>query len=278
MKIGILSDLHVDKNNAPGQMSVQEALARSAREREAELLIVAGDVSDDHRVTLRVLEEIERKAGVPCLFVPGNHDLWNVARPDEDAWTAYEALLQFRHNLASAPYLLGDRWVVIGDAGWFDFSFGNADRYAEADFLQMELGGRMWKDKRYVRWDRSPADMARYFRDKLETQLAAYEDRHIIFVTHVVPDASLTIPESRKDWDYFNAFLGSRLYGDLIREYGHSIPCAISGHVHYRKQVSLNGTELISSCLGYRREWRHSQDTYREVSRALGVIDIDVAI
>ncbi|MCC3373952.1 metallophosphoesterase [Cohnella sp. REN36] len=276
MKIGILSDLHIDKNNVPGQATVQEALARAARERGAELLIVAGDVSDDHRVTLRALEEIEARSGMPCLFVPGNHDLWNAARPEEDAWIAYKALLRYTHNLAAGPYPLGDRWIVIGDAGWFDYSLGNADRYDEADFGRMELDGRVWKDKRYARWDREPAAMTAYFYDKLRSQLAAYRDRHVILVTHVVPDASLTVPETRPGWDYFNAFLGSTRYGDLIRAYGASIPCAISGHVHYRKQVTLAGTELISSCLGYRREWRYSQDAYREVSLALGVIDIDI--
>ena len=274
MRIGILSDLHVDQNNAGLQTTVQDALVQVARERESDLLIVAGDISSDYGQTLDVLREIEAKAGVPCLFVPGNHDLWNIRHPDMDAWTIYEALQRYEHNLSAAPYVIDDEWVVIGDAGWYDFSFGDAE-FQEEEFLDMRRGKRLWKDKTYVKWNQPPPEVSRFFRDKIKKQLEQYKDRNIILVTHVVPDDRFTVPAAYKDWSYFNAFLGSRSYGDLIREYEGSIRCAVFGHAHFRKQESLGDTELICNCLGNRREWRHSADkAYEEVRRAFATVVI----
>ncbi|WP_141333847.1 metallophosphoesterase [Paenibacillus sp. tmac-D7] len=76
MRIGILSDLHVDKNNDDEFGTVQEALCSAASATNTDLLIVAGDISNNYVQTLNVLEEIEERAGIPCLFVPGNHDIW----------------------------------------------------------------------------------------------------------------------------------------------------------------------------------------------------------
>lgn len=274
MNIGILSDLHVDHNNAEGDQTVQEALARVARERDTDLLIVAGDVSNDYELTLNVLREIEDRAGVPCLFVPGNHDLWNILHPDRDAWKIHDALQAFERNLAAAPYEIGTDWVVIGDSGWYDFSFGDP-RFGPEKFAEMEHGKRVWKDKLYAKWDRSPGEVSEYFRLKLKDQLEWYRDRNVILVTHVVPDERLTVPTPNAEWEYFNAFLGSRSYGELIRQYGGSVKYAVSGHVHYRKRLQAGDTELICNCLGDKREWRHSERTYEEIDRAFVTITLD---
>ncbi|WP_027092838.1 hypothetical protein [Cohnella thermotolerans] len=83
----------------------------------------------------------------------------------------------------------------------------------------MERGQRVWKDKLYARWDRSPIEMSRFFRLKLRAQLERFKDRKIVLATHVVPHPHFTVATPHPVWDYFNAFLGSRSYGDLIREF-----------------------------------------------------------
>jgi putative phosphoesterase len=274
MRIGILSDLHVDRNNPGQEISVQEAVSRVAVEQGADLLLVAGDVSNDYELTIGVLREIEDRAGMPCLFVPGNHDLWNVEHPELNAWSIYEKLQAFERNLAAEPYRINEEWIVIGDAGWYDFSFGDS-RYGEDEFLKMERGQRVWKDKLYARWDRSPIEMSRFFRLKLRAQLERFKDRKIVLATHVVPHPHFTVATPHPVWDYFNAFLGSRSYGDLIREFESSVRFAVSGHVHYRKRIRVGGTELICNCLGDKPEWQHSERAYDEVSRAFVTVDLE---
>lgn len=51
----------------------------------------------------------------------------------------------------------------------------------------MERGQRVWKDKLYARWDRSPIEVSRFFRLKLRAQLERFKDRKIVLATHVVP-------------------------------------------------------------------------------------------
>jgi predicted phosphodiesterase len=99
MKIGILSDIHVDLNG--GEAVIAGLLAAMLRH-GVEVMVIAGDVSSDYRVTLDSLEQLQERSGIRILFVPGNHDIWNEAHPDITAWQAYEALKSFPGRLR--PY------------------------------------------------------------------------------------------------------------------------------------------------------------------------------
>ncbi len=216
-------------------------------------MIVAGDVSNDYRYTLDVLQEIEHRTGKPCLFVPGNHDIWNIGRPLENAWSAYEALQRYDSNLTNAPYSLGPDWIVIGDIGWYDYSFGSS-AFTGDDYGRMEYGGRVWKDKLYAKWDRDPVQVHELFYRRLQGQLERFKSKRIILVTHVVPHEHFIVPTPHPQWDYFNVFLGSRQYGELIEAYGGAVKYAVFGHVHYRKRARLGEAEFVCGCLGDREE------------------------
>jgi predicted MPP superfamily phosphohydrolase len=109
-----------------------------------DLLVLAGDISNHFRTTLAALEYLRKESGLPCLFVPGNHDLWNeepgpegasgdlagpggAGRPSAwsgawSAWQSYEALKAFPENLSRGPLELPGGWLAIGDTGWYDYS------------------------------------------------------------------------------------------------------------------------------------------------------------
>ncbi len=76
MKIGILSDLHVDLENSDPQ-DLRQGLVAAIEENQVETMIIAGDVANDYEITLDFLHDLENAADVRCLFVPGNHDIWN---------------------------------------------------------------------------------------------------------------------------------------------------------------------------------------------------------
>ena len=80
MKIGILSDIHVDIN-FDGEDRVTPAVCDTIRNLGLDLFITAGDISSDYELTLATVERIEKDSGRDCLFVSGNHDLWNENHP-----------------------------------------------------------------------------------------------------------------------------------------------------------------------------------------------------
>ncbi len=270
MKLGILSDIHVDLEDSDPPKILQ-GLAEAIEENKVAIMIIAGDVANDYEVTLRFLHQIEETTGVSCLFVPGNHDIWNEKHTAKTAWETYHGLEKFAGNLAGGPVQLTDQWVVIGDLGWYDYSFGSPD-YTIAEFDRMEIKGRLWQDKIKAVWGKSTIEMHQYFYRKLEKQLDTYKHKSIILVTHVLPIIDFTVQPPHKMWHYLNAFLGSRQYGELALKY--SVAYSISGHVHYRRQRKYESTTFICNCLNYASQWIDNDDPVVEVQRAFKTIDI----
>lgn len=273
MKIGILSDIHVDINYSDKDR-VTSSIIRYIKEYSLDLMIIAGDVAGDYELTLGSLEKIEEKGKIPCLFVPGNHDIWIEKYPEKTSWEIYDLLKSYSHNLANGPYEPCKDWIVIGDLGWYDFSFGDSSKYSFDDFSRMKYEERVWQDSIKAVWDRSTLDMHRYFVNKLEKQLNQYKDRKVIIVTHVLPIVGFTVQPPSLMWEYMNAFLGSSEYGELIQGYP-NIKYAVSGHVHYRKRKVINGVEFICNCLGYQEEWYKNVDADTEVKRSMITIEIN---
>ena len=271
MKLGILSDLHVDLENIDPH-KVLNGLAVAIDENDVAVMIIAGDVANDYEISLAFLQDLENASKARCLFVPGNHDIWNAAHPDMTSWDIYHALEKFPGNLTRGPAALNDKWVVIGDLGWYDYSFGSR-QYSVAEFDRMQIGNRLWQDKIKAAWDRSTLAMHRYFYHKLEKQLAAYKNKNIILVTHVLPLREFTVQPPNRIWRYLNAFLGSRQYGELALKYAAAY--SISGHVHYRRQVKHAHTMFICNCLNYSSQWRDNTDPTVEVKRAFKTIEIN---
>ncbi|MFV0412999.1 MAG: hypothetical protein ACK5L3_06960 [Oscillospiraceae bacterium] len=67
---------------------------------------------------------------------------------------------------------------------------------------------------------------------RLEQRLAEGRGKRLIAVTRMVGHPAFVVPETRPNWDYFNAFLGSARYGPLYQKY--EVEYAIIGHVHFR--------------------------------------------
>ena len=271
MKIGILSDIHVDINYSATDR-VTSSIVKYIKENSLDIMIIAGDVASDYTLILDSLKEIEKDGGVTCLFVPGNHDIWTENYPEKTSWDIYELLKTYSHNLANGVYKINKDWVVLGDLGWYDFSFGD-NKYSFDDFSKMKYGTRVWQDSIKAVWEKPTLDVHRYFIHKLEEQLEKFKKKNIVVVTHVLPIKEFTVQPPSPMWEYMNAFLGSKEYGDLILSYP-NIKYAISGHVHYRKRKKIKGTEFICNCLGYRNEWYNNDNAYIEVDRAMVTIEV----
>lgn len=271
MKIGFISDIHVDINMMSGQEVVTDLLAAEARRRELDVLLIAGDISSDYELSLQTVDRLIAASGARVLFIPGNHDIWNQRHPGLVAWDTYKALLAHPSNLARGPVLLEGEWAVAGDLGWYDFSYGDAS-FTRDDFERMHYGERTWQDKIYSLWDSDTLAVHAMFMERLGLALDAVKGKKIIMATHVVQVPEFTVSPAGPMWKYFNAFLGSPDYGRLCRERG--VKLAVCGHVHYRRSVNQGGTEFICPCLGYTLEWPAPPDPAAEIAATLKVYEL----
>lgn len=248
MRIAYISDIHLDVSI---HYPVLETLGEVVREQGADLLVIAGDISEDYRRTISAVEYLN--SIVPTYYVPGNHDLWipkDTALSNEDIYRIYS---EDEHCLVNKPLLLSDDTVIIGDIGWYDYSLALED-FPLSELEAMKRNGRTWQDKLRNRFTDDNVRKCQYMLNKLEAQLIRYQSvPNRIVVTHMIPVKEFSVPASVKDWSYFNAFLGSLRMRDLFEHYG--VTLSVSGHVHYRSRVMHGATTYICPCLGYEKEW-----------------------
>jgi putative phosphoesterase len=272
MRIGLVSDIHVDINRIDGKEVVSDLLAAESLRRCLDILLIAGDISSDYRLSLATINRLSETSGARVLFVPGNHDIWNEHHPGLKAWDTYNALLEHPSNLARGPVLLKDNWAILGDLGWYDFSYGDPS-FSHEDFDLMKYGERTWQDKIKSLWDRGTLDVHRMFIERLEAALDSVKGRKVLMATHVVQIKEFTVLNPGQMWKYFNAFLGSPEYGELALRRG--VDLAVCGHVHHRSRQKKQGTEFVCPCLGYPAEWPAPADVEKEIAETMMVFDLD---
>jgi DNA repair exonuclease SbcCD nuclease subunit len=71
------SDLHLGLDHRDDDLVALRQVLRAARDAQAHLLLLAGDVFDHNRVPLKLLDRAARllgDAGMPVVILPGNHD------------------------------------------------------------------------------------------------------------------------------------------------------------------------------------------------------------
>ncbi len=294
VRIGLISDIHVDLNRIKGEEVITSLLAQESARRRLDVLLLAGDISSDYALSLKTLDTLETGSGARVLFVPGNHDIWNEHYPGRKAWESYDALLEHPGNLGRGTIALTGGWTLVGELGWYDFAYGDPS-FGREDFERMNHGGRTWQDKIKSIWDRPTLEMHRLFMERLEARLEKAADgataaadrasdratdgavgrgarRKLIFVTHVVQIREFTVQNPGPQWKYFNAFLGSPEYGELALRHGAKL--AVCGHVHYRRQVLKGETRFVCPCLGYVTEWPAPADAEKQVAQALQVFEL----
>ncbi len=276
MRVAVTSDLHVDHHP-----QVPALLAEVIRRMEADVLVVAGDLTADAEVleqTLSVLRPAAREA----VFIPGNHDLWCRAG-EASSRERYERILPARARSAGfhapfadevPPTLFGHRFV--GVTGWYDYSLRTHAHDGELTRRHYEAGhyGLLrWNDKRAVRW---PDDHGELLDDPaicdgqvhaLRAQLAAIGDEAAVVVTHHLAFRSLVTEKGIAQWDFLNGFMGAERLGEAIRA-APGVKLAIAGHTHFQKDATIltDGRTLcaLTSPLGYPREYRRAGQTLEQ--------------
>ncbi|AEB29064.1 mannose PTS, EII [Carnobacterium sp. 17-4] len=268
MKIGVLSDLHIDTNKKKlnGTETFANIIVKQINHQNIDVLLIAGDISSDYLVSQQFIDEVTDKSGIPILFVPGNHDFWSLRNGETDTKKIYRFFENQPDSLLNKPYILNDEWAVVGNGGWYDYGYANQGKYTKSEFDDMKLRVGVWQDKRYVHWGEGNKQVAQWMLDKLEADLQSVGNRKVILMTHVVTHPKFVVSLPHKIYDYFNAFLGSSSYEKLYKNY--PIVYSIMGHVHFRKTLVEDQVNYICACLGGSKHWL-TKDPEAEVVNAL---------
>ena len=268
MRSAVISDIHVDINK---DYKVIEAISEYVHEHAIELILIAGDITNRVKDTIEVVAELERQSGAKVLYVPGNHDMWDEDKEYNNNDEIYQMFLEDEHCLCERYYET-DKHIIVGDVGWYDYTFGNQEKYSEEEFDKMSIGGRTFLDYRYNTWAQMNKKHSDDFVEKLQKLIHEHPEKDIVVMTHVLSHEAFLVPEDIGDWSYLNAFLGSKKLKDLCLE--NKVRYAICGHVHYRKNVDEEKTTWLCRCLNYHNEWLGEKDVKIQVDETIEILDL----
>lgn len=278
MRIGLISDLHIDINEA---FPVLELTAEEAGKQSVDVLVIAGDISETQDRTIKAIDRLQSLCSFPVYYVPGNHDMWNKNCPERTTEEIDRIYREDPHCLSGRHIVLekdGRKLALTGDAGWYDYTMASPE-YTEEQLNAMTMDGRTWQDKLFNQWTADNRRQMKRCLGQLEKQLEACGDLPILAVTHMLPVTDFCVPETPGGlkWGFFNAFLGSTAIESLYTKY--PVRYAVCGHVHYRSQVQRDGILQICPCLGYYTEWPLYQlgdnSAAAHIKNALYVLDVE---
>ncbi|MDY5060418.1 metallophosphoesterase [Staphylococcus simulans] len=268
MKIGVISDLHIDRPSDYTEAQYTEHLAQLVKEAQLDLLVIAGDISNDHQQSYVFIQQMEMLTGIDVRFIPGNHDYWST--DDTSTQVIHDFFMSKPEQLMGNPYIINDEWAIVGNSGWYDYSYANP-KYS-LDYLERRrFKGATWQDKVHVDWGMPDREVSRKAAELAEADMKKVQDRNIILITHVVTDPSFKVPMPHRIFDYFNAFIGTSDFMRLYQDY--PIRYSLMGHVHFRGSITKDNIHYSCVSLGYFREWR-TKDIDKEMRHALKVIEI----
>ncbi|EIM05241.1 hypothetical protein A1A1_17260 [Planococcus antarcticus DSM 14505] len=267
MKIAILSDIHEGVNRKKSGADILGLLKEWMIQHAPDVFIISGDMTAGPEKSLTLLTKLQSElSNINILYVHGNHDLYH-----SDSTIAYEKLLEFGGNLGNGPVQLNKDWVVIGDGGWYDYTFG-IDGYTAEQFSVGSYNGFTWPDKVHAHWQKGDEAVTDRYLKQLENWLAEHQDKNIILVTHFVPFTHFVQVKEDPSWDFFNVMMGSAGLGELAEKYG--VKKLVFGHIHTRYHEDYKGINCICNQLGYfPHEWS-SDSAQEEIKSTIKVIEI----
>lgn len=274
MRIGTLSDLHIDRNNHylnHGE-TFEKSLSALIKEKAIDLLLIAGDVSNHYLETDAFLKKTSELSRIPVLFVPGNHDYWAKDHDVKDTHKVDAFFNRQEYSLVDRPYIINDEWAVVGTPGWYDYGYGNHEIYTREKFEKKQYSFATWNDKHYVDWQAADQEVSEHMLKQVTEDLKKVGNRKIIFMTHIATHPEFVIPLPHRVYNYANAFLGAKSYEQLYDTFP-NISYSIMGHVHLRKTIIENNQTYMTACLGNFRHWKN-KDVYTQLSKTLLTFEI----
>jgi len=261
MRIAILSDIHIDVNK---EYNVTKNITNYLKEYQCKTIVIAGDISSHYDTTIDVVNKFT-KAGIQALFVSGNHDIYTNSKYP-DSLETYRKYCEHPNCLSGSILEIGNS-VILGDTGWYDYSFRDPFKYT---WQQTEMKNG-WMDKYRINFDDLEfcAYQNKKFKSRLDKIVEDYEkDKRIIIVSHMVPCIELCrqYPDT-----YYDAFTGSQELWNIVQDY--NVSAWIYGHNHVNREMSLNGIYTMNASLNYNGEW-NGRNINEQIEYAVKFIEV----
>ncbi|CAK9022324.1 unnamed protein product [Durusdinium trenchii] len=247
-----VSDVHTDKRE-------NMDLLRTWPARPRDVLLLAGDVSNDLSVVRTTLELLLERFG-HVFFCPGNHDLWlhpkDGCKDSVEKFWKLEGLCQ-ELGVKTQPSYVG-KVLIVPLLSWYHSSFDKEPDIQDDTLVPVE---KMMSDFMLCKWPPgltplAGSDSIATFFDQLNDQRTAAVNQErpaaVISFSHFLPRAEL-LPEKR--FLYFPPIakaVGSLLLGERVKRLSPDLH--VFGHTHYGWSTSLDGTRFLQACLAYPRE------------------------
>lgn len=271
MKIGAISDLHIDRSNHYFPKDFEDILIDEVRRLELDMLLIAGDISNHYQQTMPFIQNVKHQTNIEVLFIPGNHDYWKDEAEEKTSYEIFEYYKSQPESIIGDPYIINDDWAIVGHSGWYDYSFADSEKFSLERLERRKYYGSTWLDKERIDWGKSDLEMSKLAADSVRRDLEKVKDKNIILMTHIVTHKQFAVPMPHRIFDYFNAFIGTSDFDLFYEKY--PIKYSIMGHVHFRNNIEEKGVNFICPCLGYQREWR-SKDLKQEIQNTIQIIEI----
>lgn len=273
-QIGIISDLHIDQPTVD-ESAIHTHLATLIRQKQIDMLLIGGDISNDYQRTFHFVEKLQIDTGVPVYFIPGNHDYWQteIEKDAIDSWKIYEEFKHHPQSLIERTLDITTTTSVVGHSFWYNHAI-YADRFSPEKIERGFYKGGWWQDKLHTNWGMSDKALSTYFTEIVDKQLAKINaNRQIILLSHMVVIPEYTVPLPNRIFDFFNAYIATDDVAKLIDRY--PITHVSMGHVHFRHQLKKdNGIHYLVNCLGYKKEWR-SNKLAQELEDAMAILQVE---
>ncbi|MEE6636478.1 metallophosphoesterase [Limosilactobacillus pontis] len=252
VRIAISSDNHLDVNQVdPGAALTMQADYLHAH--GVGYYFFGGDLFNDFTRTRQYMADLrDRLAGTTRVYyVAGNHDLLQHAPYDLVEGLTAPGYLHNRY-----VDLPGTAWRVVGNNGWYDYSFS---AYRDDPMAVQQWKRVYWLDSEVDQPGGDQDRMATVL-DQVRSQLTAAKGagRRVLFLTHFAPRHDLLSPRpsavttARRERFYqmINAMMGSDRLGALLEVAG-NVDTVFYGHLHgNHPPVTRSGVTYLNQAVG----------------------------
>lgn len=259
MKIGFISDLHIDFNK---RHDVLGAIIKNYNQNDLNGLFIAGDISNSTALTQKFLNLL-RENGVNVFAIYGNHDYYSLDKGFE----------LDREEIRTFPMVYG-KYGFIADTGWYNYTWHKMGSIGQLKKGKTYGSGTTWPDHRFIKWPHENG--AEWFCQESISEmkrqnavLDAAGVKNKIIMTHMVPHYELL--EQNMEFVYTNPFFGSEDLSQFVKEI--SPDYCVFGHTHFTKDKVIGNTHYICAPLGYDMEWG-SRTVQQRIDMLMYVIEV----
>ncbi|HZK46528.1 MAG TPA: metallophosphoesterase [Atopostipes sp.] len=194
MKIGFISDLHIDRNPDVPPQEYMTRLKEIIKRKQLNRLVIGGDISNHYSSTLEFVEQLQNQAEIPVHFIPGNHDFWEEADATKDTKGIYRLYKEHSQSLVETPVKLNEDYTLVGHPGWYNHAVYDKEQFTPEEVEKGKFRWAYWQDKLRMDWEMTDQEVSTHFKKIITKDLEKVSTENIIFQTHVVTVPEFTMP------------------------------------------------------------------------------------